>query len=98
MTLYEQRMKPFWDQLTRGNTQEDLNFNKQLMLGARQGDYLIKSQEKWYCLQGEGYISYTFKNKGWFFLSTRKNAQWFSREEAVELIKKFPKFKIVKKS
>ena len=96
-TIYQKRMQPIWAQLTRGRTQEERNFNIKLILNSRKGDYLIKSQDKYDCISGCGYIDFSFKNTGWYCASIRKNAQWFSKEEAKELIKKYPKFKIVRK-
>lgn len=79
-TLYQKRMQPIWAQLTRGATHEDRIFNRKLILNSRAGDYLIKSQDKYDCISGHGYIDFSFKKTGWYYASTRKNAQWFSKE------------------
>lgn len=97
MSLYKQRMTPIWDQLKRGLTHEERVFNNKLIKQSRSGDFLIKRENKFECLLGIGYLDYSFRNFGcpW---STRKNAQWFSKEEALELTKGWKGCKIVRRN
>ena len=60
-TIYQKRMQPIWAQLTRGGTQEERDFNIKLVLNSRQGDYLIKSQDKDDCVSGMGILIFPLK-------------------------------------
>ncbi len=94
---YNNRMQPVWDQLKKGLTQEERIFNRKLLLNSRSGEFLIKSTDKYTCQDGYGYINYTFRNDGWISPNVRRQAQWFSKEEAVEIIKNWKGYKIVKR-
>lgn len=71
---YNDRMQPVWDQLEKGLTEEERRFNHKLIQNARQGDYLIKSQDQGICFGGYGYVNYTFRNDGWLSTGPRKKA------------------------
>ena len=75
-----------------------LKFNNKLLKDARQGDYLIKWTNKYICLSGIGYLHYSYTGDHWFTSGTRDNAQWFSKEEAKEIVEKYNKsLKMVKR-
>jgi hypothetical protein len=90
-------MTPLWNQLKSGITKEEREFNHLLIKSSRSGDYLIKNQDKYLCKSGQGYIHYSFRGDGWIIAGDRKNAQWFSKEEVVELTKGWKGVKIVKR-
>lgn len=90
-------MQPIWDQLKKGLTQEERTFNRNLLLNSRNGEFLIKLTDKNLCMDDHGYINYTFRNDGWISPSIRKQAQWFTKEEAVEITKDWLGVKIVKR-
>jgi hypothetical protein len=94
---YRQRMTPLWNQLKSGKTREERQFNNNLIKTSRRGDYLIKSCNKSICLAGIGYVDYSYRADGSVPWSKRKNAQWFSKEEAIELTKSWKGVKIVKR-
>lgn len=103
-TKYEKRIQKVLSSLNRGDTHEDRKKNQEIMLNLREGDYLIKSTNKIFCFFGYGYFGAEWDGIG-ITMTTRKNAQWFSREEAVELIslwnapniKRKGRFKMVKR-
>lgn len=99
MSLYSERMKSVFSSMERGANSAELKRNRQRLVDDRQGDYLIKSTEKDICLMGIGYIYMAFRDDGWMVTGTRKHAQWFHREEAVEILKKWNtgKWKMVKR-
>jgi hypothetical protein len=68
------------------------------MKSNRRGDYLIKQMDKakidtW----GNKYLHYSYRDDGWGVSCSRDDAQWFSLEEAREIVQKFLGYKIVKK-
>jgi hypothetical protein len=103
MSKYTERMQPLWDQLKpfvkdRNEHHKVVVFNNNLMKSNRRGDYLIKQIDKaeidtW----SNKYIHYSYRDDGWVVCCSRDDAQWFSLEEAREIIQKFPGYKIVKK-
>ena len=87
-------MQPLMDQLKptaglgRGDAREEvLNFNNRFLKSNRKGEYLIKHNDQFFADMGVGYVNYTFtgKEREWVKLSSRKNAQWFTKEEIKEL-------------
>jgi len=103
MSKYSERMQPLWEQLkpAASDTKEHhkvVVFNNNLMKSNRQGDYLIKQMDRGkFDTWDWKYLDYTYSESGWFACSCRADAQWFSLEEAREIIHKFPGYKIVKK-
>jgi len=94
---YRERMIPLWEQLKKGMTHAERLFNHSLLKNNRIGDYLIKSTRKLDCINGNGYIDYSFKHDGWISTRNRSNAQWFTKDEAVAIAKDWKHFKIVKR-
>lgn len=86
MQLYHERTKELFDSLERGRTHEERERNRARVLEARQGDYLIKSTCKYLCQTGNGYISASFRAFGWLPLDCRAQAQWFTKQEAQEIL------------
>lgn len=79
---------------------EVLKYNNNLLIQNRKGEYLIKLYDS-YCPCNSKYISYKYigSNGDWFNFSSRKNAQWFSKEEALEILNIYNgPLKLVKKS
>ena len=73
---------------------------RKFLRSARYGDYLIKigkNNKRNWCGSDQQYIDYTYLRSGWFSLSCRKDAQWFSGIEAQEFIKDKRGFTIVKR-
>lgn len=89
-------MTPTWEYIkTEGLSVAE---NNHISKNARRGDYLIKKCDKWECLIGYGYLSHCSRpGCGWLGWTTRKNAAWFSKEEAVEISGKWRGIKIVKR-
>ena len=66
----------------------------------RVGNYLIKvsRRNKYnYCGERNLYIDYATVGDGWYSLSTRKNAQWFTAKEAYEFVNRNKGFTVVKR-
>lgn len=74
--------------------------NRKYLKSVRCGNYLIKVSKNnklnW-CGADNQYIDYTYLQRGWFALSTRENAQWFTGIEAQEFIKGKKGFYIVRR-
>lgn len=98
MNKFEQRMLPVLKQLKSRKATPSVN--RAYLKSIREGDYLIKVSKhnrlNW-CGMDKQYIDYTYLQSGWFALSCRKNAQWFSGLEAQEFIRGKKGFHIVKK-
>lgn len=90
-------MTPLWSQLKSGETKKEKQFNNNLIKNSRRGEYLIKSGNEFVCQAGIGYVDYSFRANGSVPWSKRQNAQWFSKEEAIELTKRWKGVKVVKK-
>jgi hypothetical protein len=95
-------MKQFADQLTadgiQGRERVKL-FNQFCKNHLREGKYLIKVSRKNaqnYCGEDKLYIDYTYTAHGWFALSKRANAQWFTAKEAAEFVSLVKGFQVVK--
>jgi hypothetical protein len=74
--------------------------NRQFLKSSRQGQYLIKVNKnnlRNWCGESEQYIDYTYLQRGWFALSTRKEAQWFFAHEAHEFVSCRKGFHMVKR-
>lgn len=98
MNTFEKRMFPIIQEIKsrKASTSE----NRKLLRSARYGDYLIKvgkNNKKNWCGTDQQYIDYTYLQSGWFALSCRKDAQWFSGIEAHEFTKGKKGFTIVKR-
>lgn len=80
---------------------EQVKFNCQFMLNAREGDYLIKvsrKNKKYYCGEYNLYVGFSYVGgDGWMSLLNRRRAQWFTGKEAQEWIRNCKGFTIVKK-
>lgn len=91
-------MLPIIEELRSRNA--PVSENRKILRSARCGDYLIKvgknNKTNW-CGIDQQYIDYTYLQSGWFALSCRKDAQWFSGVEAQEFIKGKKGFAIVKR-
>lgn len=109
MDIFKDRCKQNWDYLKELQSQnyykslsshEKVNYNRNFLKDVRQGSFLIKisRKNKWnYCGQNSLYIDFTYSADGWFALSSRKNAQWFTAKEAYEFVSKRKGFSVVKK-
>lgn len=96
-------MQPLWERLkpAASDTKEHhkvVVYNNNLMKSNRRGDYLIKQMDRGKIDTWDWkYIHYSYRDDDWCVGCSRDDAQWFSLEEAREIIQKFPGYKIVKK-
>jgi hypothetical protein len=91
-------MKKFASQLPPGRARR-IAFSE-FCKGIREGDYLIKVSRKNklnYCGEDLLYIDYSYTGHGWFALSKRKDAQWFTAKEAHEFVNRNKGFAVVKR-
>ena len=98
MNTFETRMLPIIQEIK--SRKASPSENRKFMCSVRCGDYLIKvgkNNKKNWCGIDQQYIDYTYLQSGWFALSCRKDAQWFSGIEAQEFIKGKKGFTIVKR-
>lgn len=89
MTKFAERIAPVVAQLLPAGGKDFHNIvsaNCTLLLSARDGGYLLKTNEHYYPGCDFLYVCYTFTDRGSIPFSNRAQAQWFTREEAVELI------------
>ena len=101
-TLIKDKMNSFSSKLTNDGIvgRERTLAYRQFCKDIREGDYLIKVSRKNkrnYCGEDNLYVDYTYTGDGWFVLSARKNAQWFTSKEAADFVKRNKGFSIIKK-
>ena len=74
------------------DSREKTQFNCNFLKMRRDGNYLIKVVRNYhmnYVDEDQMYIDFSYNSSnGWFALSSRKDAQYFSSKEAHELIQK----------
>jgi len=105
MTKFKQRIDKVLEKLitTAGVPKNEIHSiivkNNELMEKSRVGNYLIKCNcNKWNRIENSQYLHWSYTNNGSNVWGKRVEAQWFSREEAVELITKYRGLRMVKRS
>lgn len=104
MTKFRERILKIVEKLitTCGVPMKDVHAivvkNNELLRDSRKGDYLIKTSDKeWGQIEECQYLHWGYTNSGSNTWGMRREAQWFSREEAVELISKYRGLRMVKR-
>lgn len=96
---YIDRIVPLRKSLLPGITPAERQTNRDILLLAREGRYLIKLIDSSLCYVGFGYLMYNYDpRQGGFYTNSRKFAQWFTVEEAIAITEQYKKtFRFVKR-
>jgi hypothetical protein len=100
MTLFEIRYAPVVQEMLSRRGKTTVSSNCKYLKGIREGECLIKvgrNNRMNYHGEANLYIDFTYIRPGWFALSSRKNAQWFTGAEAQEWIRAYKGFTICKR-
>lgn len=106
MSLFRQRIAPIVQQIkpTAGLKGEELTaalrHNNHLLKSNRAGDYLVRSNYRDWADMGVAYVHYSYLGdlKSYYSSGTRATAQWFTKEEAKEIVDNTFAYRMVKKS
>jgi hypothetical protein len=101
MNTFKDRFLPVVEELKNRKGKFTATQNRDFLKSKREGDYLIKvsknNKHDW-CGNDQQYIDYTYIQPGWFALSKRSNAQWFTSKETHEFMKNKKGFCVVKRN